>query len=75
MTNYRAWILVGAALLASGCKSNEDELLATGESQLALRSMQTRAFDTTDQQGTLRTIIATMQDLEFVIDRADADRQ
>jgi len=34
--------------------------------------MQTRAFDTTDREKTLRTIIATLQDLGFVVDKADA---
>lgn len=68
-----AWLLLALALLAPGCESSEDELLSAGESQLALRNIQTRAFDTTDREKTLRTIIATMQDLEFVIDRADAD--
>jgi hypothetical protein len=31
------------------------------------------AFDTTDREETLRTTIATLQDLGFVIDKADAD--
>jgi hypothetical protein len=33
--------------------------------------MQTKAFDTADKEKTLRTVIATLQDLEFVIDKAD----
>ena len=33
--------------------------------------MQTRAFDTTDRKKTLRTVIATLQDLGFVVDKAD----
>jgi hypothetical protein len=40
---------------------------------VALRSIQTRVFDTTDREKTLRTAIATLQDLGFVIDKADAD--
>jgi hypothetical protein len=71
--HYQAWVLVGAMLLATGCRNSANELLATDESQLALRSFQTRAFDTTDREQTLRTVISTMQDLEFVIDRADAE--
>jgi len=38
-----------------------------------LRQMQSRAFDTTDMKKTLRTVIATLQDLGFVIDKADED--
>lgn len=54
-----------------GCQNTSGQLLAVDESQVQLRQMQTRAFDTTDQEGTLRTVIATMQDLGFVIDKAD----
>ena len=36
-----------------------------------MRSIQTRAFDTTDKEKTLRTIMSTLQDLGFVIDKAD----
>ena len=60
--------------LASGCQSDSrQQLLATDKSQVALRSIQTRVFDTTDREKTLRTAIATLQDLGFVIDKADAD--
>ena len=54
-----------------GCQSSRRQLLAADESQVRLRSIQTRAFDTTDKMGTLRTVMATMQDLGFVIDNAD----
>jgi len=36
-----------------------------------LRSMQSRVFDMSDRNRLLRTIIATMQDLGFVIEKAD----
>ena len=70
------WLVGGClalAVLVSGCGSSKEQLLQSGESQLALRSIQTRVFDTTDREKTLRTIMATMQDLEFVIDRADGN--
>jgi len=59
-----------------GCGTNvRDQVLDanTGKGQVQTRSMQTRAFDTTDQEATLRTVIATLQDLSFVIDKADLD--
>lgn len=46
--------------------------MASGQSAVQLRSFQSRAFDTRDQAKTLRTVIATLQDLGFVIDKADA---
>ena len=53
------------------CAPSTHQVMATGESQVKLRSIQTRAFDTTDREKTLRTIIATLQDLSFVVDKAD----
>ena len=68
-----AAVCVGLATL-SGCVATmkEQVLDTTSESQLQKRSYQTRAFDTTDKQKVLRATIATLQDLGFVIDRADA---
>lgn len=60
--------------LLSACQTDSrQQLLASNESQVALRSIQTRVFDTTDRETTLRTAIATLQDLGFVIDKADSD--
>lgn len=55
----------------SCASSSKDHLLATEESQLQLRSIQTRAFDTSDKETTLRTVIATLQDLGFVVEEAN----
>ena len=61
------------ALIAfSGCTSSKEQLLKTDESQVRLRSMQTRAFDTTEKNKMLRTVITTLQDFDFVLDKADA---
>ena len=61
------------ALFLAGCQmDSRAQVLAMTESQVQLRSIQTRAFDTTDRETTLRTIIATLQDLAFVVDKADA---
>ena len=62
-----------ALFLLTACQTDSrDQALQTTESQVALRSMQSRSFDTSDKQKTLRTVIATLQDLGFVIDKADA---
>ncbi len=58
-------------LTSSGCESSMDKAFAANESQVKLRSMQSRTFDTTDKIKTLRTAMATLQDLGFVIDKAD----
>jgi hypothetical protein len=58
--------------LLCGCAADHTAVLQTGESAVELRNYQSRAFDTTDREKTLRTIIATLQDLGFVVDKADA---
>lgn len=58
----------------SGCVNPNKQALATStESQVKLRTMQSRVFDTSDKMTTMRTVISTLQDLSFVIDKADAN--
>lgn len=57
-------------LILSACGAKQKQILRTEESQVKLRSIQSRVFDTTDRIGMLTTIIATLQDLGFVIDDA-----
>lgn len=71
LTLFRVAALLSICIVLTGCGTSKKQLLATSKSQLQLRSIQTRAFDTTDREKTLRTIIATMQDLGFVIDNAN----
>lgn len=68
-----ALIVTSAVLMLSGCQTDsKQQVLAVTKSQVELRSFQTRAFDTTDKEKTLRTVMATLQDLSFVLDKADA---
>ena len=61
-------ILIGL----SGCGTSKNHLLKIDASQVQLRSMQTRAFDTTEKNKMLRTVITTLQDFDYVLDKADA---
>lgn len=63
--------LFGFFLIA--CAPSTRQVLGTSESQLKLRAIQTRYFDTTDKNRMLRTVIATLQDLGFIIDKADGN--
>ena len=68
-----ALIVMSAILMLAGCQTDsKQQVLAVTKSQVELRSFQTRAFDTTDKEKTLRTVMATLQDLSFVLDKADA---
>lgn len=65
------WLAATLAAAPWGCVPSTRAVLATESSPVQLRSYQTRAFDTTDKTKTLRTVIATLQDLGFVVDKAD----
>jgi hypothetical protein len=71
-----AWRPIGsvvAAVLVAACQSNGWQgILGADQSATQLRSYQARAFDTIDKLQVLRTVIAALQDLGFVIDKADA---
>ena len=60
------------ATLSSCASSPESGVLSSPDSQLKLRSIQSRAYDTTDRLMVLRGVVATLQDLEFMIEAADA---
>jgi len=64
-------VLVFFVCVVSGCATTSKKAFEVNESQLKTRSMQTRAFDTTDKKKMMQTVISTMQDLDFVIDKAD----
>jgi hypothetical protein len=58
-------------LAVCACAAKQRNILEASESQVRLRSIQSRVFDYADRNRMLRTIIATLQDLGFVIDDAD----
>jgi hypothetical protein len=76
MTQYGTVALVCALSLSplsllGGCASTPKA--TDGAVALKLRAIQTRAFETSDLNKTIRTAMATLQDLGFVIDTADAE--
>lgn len=77
MNSVKLGVLTLAIPLLLGlaaCQTNsKQQLLSTNGSQVEMRSIQTRAFDSTDKNQTLRTVIATLQDLGFVVDKADEE--
>lgn len=62
-----------SSIFLSGCQSDHisNQVLANQESQVKLRSIQTRVYDTADITKTMRSVISTLQDLGFVIEKAD----
>lgn len=75
MKTMRSAILWGVAvmlLMVCACAPPTRQVLATQESEVRLRSIQSRIFETTDTNKTLRAVIAALQDLGFVVDKANA---
>lgn len=68
----RSLLAILAFIPLMACQTDsKQQVLATDKSQVELRAVQTRAFDTTDKNLTVRNVIATLQDLGFVVDKAD----
>lgn len=63
-------LFVLTCFIVAGCAAPTGVITAGG-SQVELRQIQTREYDTLDKRGTLRAVVATLQDLGFVIDKAD----
>ena len=66
-------LITACTFLSGGCATNQQQILATDQSQVALRNIQSRAFDTTDKKLMLRSVINTMQDLDFLIQDSSLD--
>lgn len=70
--SIRKLSLLLLVLAVSGCATTQQHVLDAGDqSQMQRRSYQSRVFDTPDKELVLRGVISTMQDLSFVIERAD----
>jgi len=67
-------VLLGLGLVLSACTSPPpptDDLLNVSEEQMKLRTIQTRDFDVKDRRQAMRGVIAALQDLGFIIERAN----
>jgi len=64
------WVALG--LLSVGCAGLNERVLDSKTETLRARSIQTRVFDTADRERTLRDVIATLADLDFWVEKADA---
>jgi outer membrane lipopolysaccharide assembly protein LptE/RlpB len=71
MKMLKVAVLLAAFLALAACQFLARQVSESPRSQLEIRSIQTRAFDSTDRERILRAIVATLQDLDFVIFHAD----
>jgi hypothetical protein len=63
-------LIIASLLVLGGCAASTAAITAGG-GQVELRQMQTRDYETLDKRGTMRSVVSTLQDLGFVIDKAD----
>lgn len=65
-------LVIGLLPWLPACQmDSRQQVMATTNSQAAQRAISTRAFDTADRERVFRAVLATLQDLGFVVDRAD----
>ena len=62
-------VILLAIVVSCGAKATD---ITGSDSQLEIRQLQTREYDTLNKEMTLRSVVATLQDLGFIIDTADA---
>ena len=62
---------VGLKAHGSEYESFRSQVAAAQRGRVTFHNLQSRAFDTTDKVKTLRAVIAALQDLGFVINKAD----
>ncbi len=75
MKRRAVWGMIVGATVATlyGCVPPQPapDLLAPTEAQMKIRSVQTRTFDVKERQVAMRAVIAALQDLGFIIERAN----
>ena len=73
MRNWLFPLVLTSTLVLAGCNATmQQRVLDTGDqSQLQKRGYQSRLFETSDKEKVMRGVITTLQDLSFVIERAD----
>jgi hypothetical protein len=66
-------IVIMGVLALHGCAAPQPkpDLLAPTDAQMKIRSVQTRAFEVKDRQMAIRGVIAVLQDLGFIVERAN----
>lgn len=71
MTRARITMLLVLALAACSAPPPRPDLLSPTEEQTKLRSFQTRTFDVVERQVAMRAVLGVLQDLGFIVERAN----
>lgn len=73
MTRMIQVLMLLSLAFVGGCATTAPPDVVGGGTQLAIRQIQTREYDSLNKPMTMRSVIATLQDLGFTIDQADLD--
>jgi len=74
MNAFTKTIKVAVMVLSlAACAVGNEEVLRSDESSMAIRSYQSRDFDADNENITIRAVIATLQDLDFVLDNLEPE--
>lgn len=65
------WLLAAVATACASPPEPAKDVLSPGEEQMKIRSMQTRTLDFADRTQAMRGVLAALQDLGFIIERAN----
>lgn len=57
----------------SGCAMNSTDQIMAAESQVKLRSFQTKTYQSKSKKDVMRGVVSVLQDLSFIVDKADFD--
>lgn len=73
VSRFRWLAAVALWLCVAACTSPtpKPDLLAPNEEQMKLRALQTRSFELADRNQAIRGVLSALQDLGFVIERAN----
>ena len=69
----RKYFFFASVFVLAGCATTAPVELSGSTSQLEARQIQSRKYDTLDKAMTMRSVVATLQDLHFTIDDSDMD--
>ncbi len=76
MNSRTVLLVLCACFFVQACagtpKGPPEGLLSLSEAQMKIRSYQTRAFDIESKDKVVRGVVAALQDLGFIIERANA---
>jgi hypothetical protein len=67
----RHLLAIGLVLVLAAACQQKPELVLSKKGAVELRAIQSRAFDTGDQVKTMRSIVATMQDMGYSIEKIE----